>query len=604
MQRQQFNRAKVIGETWAREGIFDRASANDEKRTVELSFSSEVLVERYYGFEKLSHADGAVNLDRLNSGRANLLVMHAPGDWVGVIESAQVTDKRGRSVVRFGNSPRAQSVFQDVRDGILASVSVGYRVDDIKLTRSGDAGDEYTVTQWTPYEISLVTVPADESVGVGRSAEVLNQALAATPKEQSKMDAPNTAAGAPVDVQVIDHAAPERLRIKSLQTLSRDHKIDDAQRDKWIDEGVTTEEAARKVLDIIAERTKRNPSTVSHVGLTPGETKQYSVTRAISAVINKNWNAAGFELECSRAIAQKLGKVSNEHTFYVPLEIQKRDLIVGTSTMGGYLVSTGNVGFIDLLRNRSVLYRMGAMRLSGLQGSVTVPKITAPGTGYWLATEATAATESQMVIGQMALTPRNLGAYTEISRQLLLQSSPDAEGLVMSDLAQVCGLALDVAGLRGTGTEQPTGVINTSGIGTVTITTGVVTYANVLEFQTDTAVANALAAESGYVTTPAISAILKQKARFANSDTPIWQGGVLDGNIESMRAMSTNQLAAGQLLFGNFGNVVVGEWGVLEIEANPYANFAAGIVGVRAFLTADVGTRYPGGFSLGTGITA
>ncbi|MCU0806313.1 MAG: phage major capsid protein, partial [Burkholderiales bacterium] len=202
------------------------------------------------------------------------------------------------------------------------------------------------------------------------------------------------------------------------------------------------------------------------------------------------------------------------------------------------------------------------------------------------------------------LTPKNLGAYTEISRQLLLQSSPDAEMLVMSDLAAVCAIALDVAGLTGTGAPQPTGIVATSGIGTVTITTGTVTYANVLEFQTDAASSNALAANSGYVTTPAIAGILKQKARFSNSDTPIWQGGILDGNVEGIRSMSSNQVTAGQLLFGDFSQVVVAEWGVLEVEANPYANFAAGIVGVRAFLTTDIGVRYPGAFSLGTGITA
>jgi HK97 family phage major capsid protein len=248
---------------------------------------------------------------------------------------------------------------------------------------------------------------------------------------------------------------------------------------------------------------------------------------------------------------------------------------------------------------------MGATRLSGLQGSVTVPKQTAPGTGYWLATEATGITESQMVIGQLALSPKNVGAYTEISRQLLLQSSPDAEMLVMNDLAAVVGLALDTAALTGPGTGgQPTGITVTTGIGSVTITTATVTYANVLEFQTDAASGNALAANSGYVTTPVIASILKQKARFSNTDTPIWQGNILDGNIESLRAVSSNQITAGQLMFGDFSQVVIGEWGVLEVEANPYANFAAGIVGVRAFYSVDVGVRYPAAFSLGTGITA
>jgi HK97 family phage prohead protease len=156
------------------EGRFDRASAKTAERTVDMSFSSELPVERWYGMEVLSHDAAAVDLERLSSGRANLLVNHDPDDWVGVIESARIDgkDKVGRATVRFGSSARATEVFNDVRDGILSSVSVGYRRMDMKLTRTSEEdGDEYTVTRWTPFEVSLVTIPADETVGVGRAEQ-------------------------------------------------------------------------------------------------------------------------------------------------------------------------------------------------------------------------------------------------------------------------------------------------------------------------------------------------------------------------------------------------------------------------------------------------
>jgi len=344
---------------------------------------------------------------------------------------------------------------------------------------------------------------------------------------------------------------------------------------------------------------------MSDIGLSRKETQRYSFSRALEAAANNDWTKAGLELEASRAVAAQRGiHAVDVHTFYVPTELQQRDLIVGTSTMGGYLVSTGNQSFIDVLRNRSVVYRMGARSLPGLRGSVAVPKLTSPGTGFWLATEATAITESSQVFGQMPLAPRNVGAYTEFSRQLLIQSTPGVDSVVGGDLAAVLGQAIDVAALRGTGTEQPTGIINTPNIGGVTITTGTITYDNVLEFQSDAAGGNALSENSGYVTTPAIAKILKQKPRFTNTDTPIWQGGLLNGNIEGVRAMSTNQMSSGQLLFGDFSQVVIGEWGGLEVTVNPYAGFTAGILGVRAFATVDVGVRYPAAFSLGTGITA
>ena len=282
--------------------------------------------------------------------------------------------------------------------------------------------------------------------------------------------------------------------------------------------------------------------------------------------------------------------------------LQKRDLGAASGSAGGYLVGTANQSFIELLRNRSVAFNMGARSLSGLTGNVTIPRQTGAGTAYWLANETTAATESQQTFGQLSLTPKTVGAYTEISRQLALQSSPDAEGLVNADLAAVVALAVDTAVLNGSGASgQPTGIINTAGIGSVTGTS--IAYAGILEFQTDTAGSNALFGSSGYVTTPAVAALLMQRVKFTSTASPIWEGNVLDGSITGLRAMASNQLPSANLLFGAFDQVIVGEWGVLEVEVNPYANFAAGIMGVRAMYSVDVGVRYAAAFSLATSVT-
>jgi HK97 family phage major capsid protein/HK97 family phage prohead protease len=592
-----------------------RAAALDaEARTLRLSFSSETPVDRWFGAEVLDHGKAAVRMDRLNNG-APLLFNHDMNDVIGVVEGAEIgSDRRGYADVRFAKTARADEVFGMVLDNVLRNVSLMYRVHSYDVEPKTDT---YRATDWEPMEISIVTVPADPSVGVGRSAEaeerevtvrsIDNSAAVAAASKGAIMADEIAAAGASADIQVLDHqtaAQLERGRVSALQRLATQYQVEVPTLQRWIDAGTSLDDAGKEVVKLMADRSKASESRTK-LDLSRRETAKYSMMRAINAVINKSWDKAGLELEASQEIARRMGRHVNEHTFFVPLDIQQRDLIVGTSTMGGFLVGTGNVGFIELLRNRSVLFNMGATRLSGLQGSVAVPRQTAAGTGYWLANEATAITESQMVIGQMTLTPKNVGGYTEISRQLLLQSSPDAEMLVMNDLAAVVALAVDSAGISGPGTGgQPAGITATSGIGGVTITTGTVSYGNVLEFQTDAAAANALTDRSGYVTTPAIAAILKQKARFSNTDTPIWQGNLLNGNIEGLRAMSSNQMASGQLLMGDFSQVVVGEWGVLEVEANPYANFAAGIVGVRAFYTVDVGVRYPGAFSLGTGITA
>jgi HK97 family phage major capsid protein/HK97 family phage prohead protease len=632
------------------EGRFDRATAKEEARTVELSFSSEEPVLRWYGWEILSHEKGAVNMERLASGRANVLVNHGPGDWVGVVESARIgDDKKGRATVRFGSGARASEVFRDVRDGILTSVSVGYRRDEMKLTRQKEGEeDEYTITRWTPYEVSLVTVPADAEVGVGRASEHPRQpaAPAAQRKETSMKTEAELAAEAEAAEkaekakrdkearEAAERAAREALasrsavdlengRKRAIENLAKANRIPDNVRDAWINQGYELEAVSNDILNILEERGRTNPQPGSRLGLTPTETQRFSLARAILACKDNDWKNAGFELECSRAVAQRLGKVAEPTKFYVPFEamerqhdqlevaimrqklglgLSQRDLTVATAGAGGFLVGTENMGFIEMLRNRSVAFRMGVRRLSGLQGSVTVPRQSAAATAVWLANEASTITESQQTFVQMALSPKNVGAYTEISRQLLLQSSPGAEGIVTDDLAQVVAIAADLAVLEGSGASgQPTGIANTAGIGSVTGTS--LAYAGVLEFQTDVAASNVTPARGGYVTTPAVAALLMGRQRFSSTDTPLWVGNIWDGQVSGFPAMSSNQLTAASLIFGDWQETVVGEWGVLEVEVNPYANFQAGIIGVRSIYSMDVGVRRPFAYSRSTSIT-
>lgn len=148
-----------------------RDGVDSDTRTVELAFSSEQPYERWWGVEILDHGKKSVRLGRLKSG-GPLLCDHDARDVVGVIESVRIDgDLVGRAVVRFGKSARAEEVFNDVLDGIRSNVSVGYVIHKAELVVTGeDVTDTYRVTDWEPHEISLVSVPADASVGVGRAA--------------------------------------------------------------------------------------------------------------------------------------------------------------------------------------------------------------------------------------------------------------------------------------------------------------------------------------------------------------------------------------------------------------------------------------------------
>ena len=183
-----------------------------DKRTVTLAFSSDVSLERWKGVaEKLDHSPGACDLSRLNN-RAALLFNHDADCLLGVVESASIdADGMGRAVVRFSKSDEAEEAWQDVQDGILTKVSVGYRILEVKLTEESESGpDVYTVTNWQPYEISLVTIPADDSCGVGRKLTVGQTKQNSMSEQNAPMTEPSKASAmAPVCLLYTSDAADE-----------------------------------------------------------------------------------------------------------------------------------------------------------------------------------------------------------------------------------------------------------------------------------------------------------------------------------------------------------------------------------------------------------
>ena len=421
--------------------------------------------------------------------------------------------------------------------------------------------------------------------------------------------ATNAAAGASADIQVIDNAyepaAAERQRSETIRKLAESNEIRDERTVMhWIRSGKSWDDIANDILKIREERSKSTPAIL---GMSSPEVRRFSIVRAINAVMNRDWSKAGFEAEVSRATAQRHGKMLNEHSFIMPADRLSREMIVGTAASGGYLVGTDiqPSQFIDLLRNRSVVMRLGARTLSGLQGSVTIPTAASAGAVGWLGESGTA-TESNATVGQKTLAPKTVGGYQQYSRQLMLQSSVDVENFIQQDLAAQIALGLDTAALAGTSTNstQPLGIRYTTGLGTANPTSGTaVAYADMIRFQSTVASSNALFENFSYVCHPAVAGLLMGKSRFTNSDTPIWEGALLDGQMVGRRAMSSLQITSGSVLGGDFSQVVIGEWGTVEIEVNPYANFQAGIVGVRAMYSCDVLVRYGAAFAIGTGIT-
>lgn len=569
-----------------------------EARTVELAFSSEEPVERFFGNEILDHSPESVRLGRLQDA-GPVLVDHDPRDHVGVVERVTIDpDRVGRALVRFGQSQRAQEIFQDVQDGIRKSISVGYRVHKAVAEINGDGETEdVRVTDWEPLEMSFVAIPADTSVKVGRSAETENELIIETPTiERAKtMD--------PVQEPKIDLdavRAEERNKLRDEMRSEADKMLKLGERYDMTQEarehiasGSTFEQFRDECLESLNKRaTQQAPKT--EVGMDDQEVRDYSIMKAVRAAVSGDWKEAGLERETSMEIADKLGKEARG--FYVPYEVQARTMTAGTDSAGGYLVGTDHLAgsFIDRLRAQSIIGRMGATMLPGLVGDVDIPKMTGGATFYWLSEDADV-TDSDGTLGSVVLNPKTVAGSVPMSRRLLKQSAPSVEAMMMNDLVIGAALAIDIAAMEGDGVNKPTGIVNVSGVNTQTVATpGSPTWSELVGFETAVDADNALIGSLGYATTPTVRGGLKTTAKDAGSGLFLMENGMANG----YEVVSSSQLAANRIIFGNYADLVVGMWGVLDIAPDAAAKAASGGLVLRVFQDVDVAVRHAESFCI------
>lgn len=579
---------------------FERAGYDKENRTVTLSFASETPVRRWYGNEILSCDPKNIDLSRLTDS-APLLLDHDPEreNHIGVIRNVEIKDKVCRASCLLSQRDDVKGVLQDIEDGILTKASVGYMVTrEISNTVDEKTGERTITWAWMPYEISLVAVPADTSVGVGRSAGVVeNKTMSDT-----KVDTPAADAPAKVVEVVKDNSAEVRKATSEILKLGRAHNCIE-QAEKAIESGKSVDQFRAEVLEVVA---KRSPAPAKQgdgsIGLSEKDVQRYSFTRAINALCGVRGVDAQFELEVSDAAAKSLGQKARG--LIVPLEVvvgQKRDFTVAGT--GSNMVQTTVMAdrFIDLLYPKMAAYMAGASVMSGLVGDVALPKETAGVTGGWV-TEGNETTESEPTIAQVTGTPHTVSAWTDISRKLLKQSSVDAEARVRNSIARKLAIAIDAAAINGSGAAgQPLGLLGTTGINNPSISSaGSATYAEILAFLSDIATDNAEVGALRWVMTPEVVGNLAARPRGTGD------GFILD--IDTMRCiglpvvMSTN-IPANTAILGVWPELTVGMWGGLDINVDTASLSTKGGVRVVGLQDVDIMVTYPEAFAYNSAVT-
>lgn len=588
-----------------RVATFERGSVDIEARTVPIAFSSEEPYERSFGLEVLDHAPQSVRLGRLAGGGA-LLLDHDPSRLIGVIERASIDeDKVGRAVVRFGRSELAEEAFRDVQDGIRRHVSVGYMVHDAQPVRGSR---EVRVTDWEPYELSLVAIPADPTVGVGRSADDPQPELPEPPKvapephseRNQKMSDNTQPAGAEI----------ESARVRSILDLGDQYSKYLGARDAA--DAVRNGKSVEQFRDHIMAKmeTRHTDTSNAHIGMTKNEARRYSLGRALRAAVLGDWSDAGLEREASEAVAKIMGRAPEG--FYIPLDIYRRDFNVGTSTEAGNLVATDLRGdlYVDALRNAMVMAGLGVRILPGLTSNIDIPRKSVAST-LGMLTEIGSASETQPNIAKLTLSPKRIGAYVEVSKQAIIQSSMALEPMIRDDLLTGAAILLENQAINGNGTAPNIlGLRNTTALSTVAAGANGATVAWSHFVDLESAVANANAEPdrlAGYLTNTRVRGRSKQVQRGTNLPF-IWDNGAqpingyraaVTNNVPNNLTKGTSTTVCSATFFSSdWSMAVLGLFGAPDIVVDPYTKSDTGQVKITLNQYADFGIRQPGAFAV------
>lgn len=571
-------------------------SADKGSRTVPVVISTDDPLDRGSYIEVLSHKLGDIDLSR---APLPLVECHDTSRLnIGVIEDLQITNGKMRGIARFGTSQRGEEVFQDVLNHVVRSVSVGYVLTDQGTLDTNGA----LRFKWMPYEVSCVPAPADTNAGFFRNFQ--------EPQKMEHNDQNNGQSTLSRSQRIAQKgsAESERARVVDIQAMANQFTDFSGVRelsDAAIAEGVSTEAFTNKMLELVSTRSWNPP--LADLGLNTKEAKKYSLSRAIEAQISGDWSKAGYERELHQDLVRNVSH-RQVQGLLVPMadlaRVHRRDLLTSSVYAGGAFVGTDHRGdlFVDALREKSVILKMGAQFINDLVGNVDIPTLAGDVTPGWMATESSFIAESQPTFGQILLAPKSCSAYAEMSRRLVKQSSQQAELQVINSMMSAIGFSIDQAAINGAGTAGvPKGILNLSGVGAVSGTS--LSWSSILEFESDVAEASVeLSGENcGWVTTPAVRKLLKGRVKVAGYPEYLWQSP--DNKMNGYQAAASKACPTDTVVFGDWSEILVANWGPIEILVDPYSSIRNAMVAVRAIADIDVAVKHVGAFSVAVSVT-
>ena len=535
-----------------------------------------------------------------------------------------------------------------LEEGHINEMSIGYRYDDDetiylkKGERQVIEGKEYEGpinirTKWEAQEASLVPIGADNQAQI-RGFKSIEDATKKISQQRSEED--SSVSVTADEVQANDKATESEAEPVGETETKQQHKtifidmenqIDEAAEQKAIESGIkagqdafdkradaimaigeevgdaqwainelrtgkSVEEVQSAAIKKLKEETKAiGAKSVEPLGLSKKESKSYSVTNAMKSLISGK-GIQGLEKEVSDAIADRCGRET--HGFFLA---SQRDLVAGTATDGAELVPTDTRGgdFIDALRPNMVTLAAGVRVLNGLTGDVSIPRKSATTTATFQE-EVAGHSNTEPQFESLTLTPRHLGTYTDVSKQLLAQGTPDVDALIRDDLNQAIAVALDKAVIQGLGdgSNQPQGVINANNVPVIAIADnsgGEPTKAELHNFLKSLDDNNALSGNCAWITTPTIAANAKQT--LLDSGVSGYQWDMASNTMLGYPAHSTANIPAERTIFGDFDQYILGIFDGIEIVYDPFSGAKNRLVTFVLNLMCDGDVRQPLAFA-------
>lgn len=381
-----------------------------------------------------------------------------------------------------------------------------------------------------------------------------------------------------------------RSLVEKAQSEKRNLSSDESAKFDTLKTKITELEGQEARASFLAETERRMMGEPAKGGYSD-LTKQVSVMKVLQAKMEGR-NLDGIEAEYHQEAERRTGRKA-EGVFIPMAAIEQR---ANTTTSAPELIPNIHRAdqYIEPFRNELLARRLGVRVLSGLTGNVTIPKHGSGVSVGWVAENGNLS-ESDMTFDNVTLAPKHAGGITELSRQLIMQSSPDAERLVTDDLRFMLAKAIDTALIQGGGTNEPKGVLSTVGIQTANLAT--LNWAGILSMKEKLELVNATAANW------LMSKKVATKLAAAEKVTGTGLFLMSNGQVADLTAYSTNQVpnvdaTKGRIILGDWSQVLLGIWSEIDILVNPYdsAAYARGAVKVRAMSTVDIAVRHAESF--------